>query len=143
MGSRKDVSLSQLHSPYFWQSSWLLLRTAFLPELIYGYQKYGGLFNLGLFCLKTQVFKTSIFGLHYADNCTLLVHAEENFQTTMDLFSEAYRTLILLLNFKKIKMLYHPSLGHKCDLPPQITIKTQKEFEHLSYLISYSSQSGH
>ena len=57
--------------------------------------------NLSRHKVKTKVTKTAVADLHYADDGAVLAHAAEELQTSLDLLTEAYRSLLLSINIRK------------------------------------------
>lgn len=57
----------------------------------------------------------AILNLHYSNNYEILMHTEENLQTTLDFFREASG---LSLNIEKAEVLYQPACSHEYDPPP-------------------------
>ena len=64
------------------------------------------LFTLSRHKVKTKVTKTAVVDLPYADDGAVLAHAAEELQTSLDLLTEAYQSLVLSINIRKTKIVY-------------------------------------
>ena len=116
-----------------------------LHRLLHGveldYRLDGRLFNLSRFKAKTNVMKSIVINLQYADECAILIlaHTAEKLQTSLDFFTEAYQSLGLSIN-KKTKVIHQRTPGINAG-PPEIKVSggTLEVVEHFPYLGSYLS----
>ncbi|KAH1165324.1 hypothetical protein KIL84_022883, partial [Mauremys mutica] len=101
-------------------------------------------FNLQHLHSKTKVPRSVITHLLYADDCAILVHAEADLQSTLDLFSGTYHILGLPLNTGKTKVLHQCVPAQVAPILPQIVIGGEplENIEHFPYLGSHLSQTA-
>jgi len=66
---------------------------------------------VGFVVSKTKTFFELIRELLYADDADLVAHSEEDMQSTMNSFSNAYSIFGLTISLKKTKVMYTPAPG--------------------------------
>ncbi|XP_060133875.1 uncharacterized protein LOC132592550 [Zootoca vivipara] len=104
------------------------------------YRTDGKLFNLSRLKAKSKVTVTSVIELQYADDNIVCARSEDDLQTILNIFAEAYEKLGLSLNIKKTKVL-HQQVQNNPSAVPQIQLSgvTVENVDHFSYLGSYLS----
>ena len=102
------------------------------------YRFDGRLFNLSRLKAKTKVTKTAVIDLQYADDCAILAHSAKTFQTSLDLFKEAYQSLDINIRKTEVINLLHASMQ---DLPKlNFSGEIQEDVEYFPCLRSNLSQ---
>ena len=77
----------------------------------------GKLFNLSRLRASTKVFEQILHELLYADDCALEAHSFQNIQLISNKFAEAAQKYGLLINIKKIEVMFQPAPGKAYNAP--------------------------
>ena len=87
--------------------------------------------------VKIKMMKTAVTDLQYA----ILAHSAEELQTSLDLFTEAYKSLGFSINIRKIKVIHQPIPGINAG-PPEIKVSggILEVVENFLYVGSHLSQ---
>ena len=73
------------------------------------YHLDGSLFDLRRLTAKTKSLQTLLQEVLFADNCALMVHAEQDLQRMLDHFSEVSKLFGLTISLGKTEVLHHPA----------------------------------
>ena len=73
------------------------------------YRTDGKLFNLNRLRAQTKISTTTVVELQYADDNVVQANTEEDLQTTLNAFKQAYESIGLVLNTDKTNILYQPA----------------------------------
>ena len=100
----------------------------------------GKVFSLRRFKTKSKTIQLLVRELLFADDANLVVHAEEDMQLIMDIFSRACLAFSLSINLKKTKIMYTPPIG-QVYVEPNITVEDNTlgvvdSFVYLGYTLS-------
>ena len=95
----------------------------------------GSVFNLRRLLSRTKTLEQLILDLLFADDCALLAHTEEAFQTVVNRFAKAAKAFGLTISLKKTEVLFQKPL-READTPHLITIDGYQlnAVEHFTYL---------
>ena len=114
------------------------------PGISINYRTDGGIFNLNRLKARNKVNVNSIVELQYADDNAVCAQSENDLQTILDAFADAYSRLGLSINIRKTQILYQLPQTEAIRVAPTIEVNGEnlETVERFSYLGSHLSSNA-